>query len=140
MEGIDLESLHAKLLVGNLDPKEVTQATKYQKTAFPQGIPECGADALRFTLVSYITGGGDINFNISVMHAYRRFCNKIYQASRFVLGKLPSGFVPNPIVTVTGNESLAERWVLHRFNVAAAAIDKALKAREFSKSTQIAFQ
>ena len=138
MEGIDLESLHAKLLVGNLDPKEVAQATKYQKTAFPQGIPECGADALRFTLISYTTGGGDINFDIKVMHAYRRFCNKIYQASRYVLGKLPSGFVPNATVTVTGKESVAERWILHRFNAAAAAMDEVLKAREFSKSTQIA--
>lgn len=140
MDGIDLESLHAKLLVGNLDPKEITQATKYQKTAFPQGIPECGADALRFTLVSYTTGGGDINFDIKVMHAYRRFCNKIYQASRYVVGKLISGFVPNASVTVTGKESLAERWILHRFNVAAAAMDETLKAREFSKSTQIAVQ
>ena len=140
MDGIELEALHAKLLVGNLDPKEVAQATKYQKTAFPQGIPECGADALRFTLISYTTGGGDINFDIKVMHAYRKFCNKIYQASRYVLGKLPAGFTPNAAVTLNGKGSLAERWILHRFNEAAAAMDEALEAREFSKSTQIAYQ
>ena len=57
MEGIELEALHAKLKTGNLDPRELVTATKYQKAAFPNGIPECGADALRFSLVSYTTGG-----------------------------------------------------------------------------------
>ncbi|PYH94790.1 valyl-tRNA synthetase mitochondrial precursor [Aspergillus ellipticus CBS 707.79] len=85
MEGIQLQTLHDKLLVGNLADKEVAAATKYQKKAFPKGIPECGADALRFALVSYTTGGGDIAFDIQVIHGYRRFCNKIYQATKFVL-------------------------------------------------------
>jgi valyl-tRNA synthetase len=57
MEGIPLQTLHDKLLLGNLADKEVAAATKYQKKAFPKGIPECGADALRFALVSYTTGG-----------------------------------------------------------------------------------
>ena len=57
MEGIELETLHEKLKGGNLDPKELATATKYQKSAFPDGIPECGADALRFSLISYTTGG-----------------------------------------------------------------------------------
>ena len=57
MEGIELQALHDKLLLGNLDPKELATATKFQKTAFPDGIPECGADALRFSLISYTTGG-----------------------------------------------------------------------------------
>lgn len=64
MEGIELQALNDKLLVGNLDPKELATATKFQKTAFPDGIPECGADALRFSLVSYTTGGRSF-FNIS---------------------------------------------------------------------------
>lgn len=57
MEGIELQALHNKLKVGNLDPKELATATKFQKTSFPDGIPECGADALRFSLVNYTTGG-----------------------------------------------------------------------------------
>lgn len=61
MEGIELQALHDKLLVGNLDPKELATATKFQKTAFPDGIPECGADALRFSLVSYTTGGMNVS-------------------------------------------------------------------------------
>ncbi|EAT76395.2 hypothetical protein SNOG_16211 [Parastagonospora nodorum SN15] len=57
MEGISLQALHAKLHVGNLDPKEIKTAERYQRTAFPQGIPECGADALRMALIGYTTGG-----------------------------------------------------------------------------------
>ena len=60
MEGIELQALHDKLKVGNLDPKELTTATKFQKASFPDGIPECGADALRFSLVSYTTGGKSV--------------------------------------------------------------------------------
>ena len=55
--GIALQALHDKLLVGNLDPKEVQTAKKFQLTSFPNGIPECGTDALRFSLINYTTGG-----------------------------------------------------------------------------------
>jgi valyl-tRNA synthetase len=136
---ISLEDLHSKLLLGNLEETEISKAKKYQKTAFPQGIPECGADALRFTLASYTTGGGDINFDIKVMHAYRRFCNKIWQASKYVLGRLPSNFVPEQARSST-NLSLAEKWILHRMNTAVRGVNEALEAREFSRSTQIAYQ
>ncbi|KAK1140967.1 Valine--tRNA ligase, mitochondrial [Aspergillus melleus] len=132
MEGIELNDLHAKLLLGNLADKEVAAATKYQKKAFPKGIPECGADALRFALVSYTTGGGDIAFDIQVIHAYRRFCNKIYQATKFVLGKLGEDFKPQATPSKTGRESLSERWILHKFNAAAKEMNDTLEQREFS--------
>jgi valyl-tRNA synthetase len=67
-KGISLDHLHEKLKQGNLDPKELAKATKYQKTAFPEGIPECGADAVRFALAIYTTGGGDINFDVKIIH------------------------------------------------------------------------
>ncbi|KAL2150011.1 hypothetical protein VTH82DRAFT_7687 [Thermothelomyces myriococcoides] len=139
ISGIDLESLHAKLLTGNLKEDEVERATKYQKTAFPGGIPECGADALRFTLLSYTTGGGDINFDIKVMHAYRRFCNKVWQASKYVLGKLPEDFIPASELNIPAL-SLPERWILHRMNAAVKGINEALEARQFSTSTKLAYQ
>ncbi len=139
INGIQLEGLHAKLLVGNLKEDEVERATKYQKTAFPDGIPECGADALRFTLLSYTTGGGDINFDIKVMHAYRRFCNKVWQASKYVLGKLPQDFVP---VSEINTEALSvpERWILYRMNSAVKGVNEALAARQFSTATKLTYQ
>lgn len=66
ISGIKLETLHEKLHQGNLHPNEVVKATKYQKTAFPDGIPQCGADALRFTMASASTGGGDINLEVKM--------------------------------------------------------------------------
>jgi len=87
-----------------------------------------------------ITVGGDINFDIKVMHGYRRFCNKIYQATKYVLGKLDKDFVPQKVAAKTGNESLSERWILHKFTVAAKEINQALTDREFSQATSIAYQ
>ncbi|KAF2417220.1 valyl-tRNA synthetase-like protein [Tothia fuscella] len=142
MEGITLDKLNDKLHAGNLDPKELVTATKYQKTAFPQGIPECGSDALRFSLIQYTTGGGDIAFDVKVMHGYRRFCNKIYQATKYVLGsfeKYDANFVPQDAAKKTGKESLPERWILSRFNNAVAGVNEALTDREFSRSTQILY-
>ncbi|KAL5320915.1 hypothetical protein ACEPPN_011725 [Leptodophora sp. 'Broadleaf-Isolate-01'] len=140
IEGCSLEDLHKKLLSGNLAPNEVERATKYQKTAFPEGIPQCGTDALRFALVSYSTGSGDILFDVKVIHAYRKFCNKIYQATKFVLGKLPADFVPNKTSKLTGMESLAELWILHKMTIAAKDINQAINEREFQKSTSVVYQ
>ncbi|PGH07743.1 valine-tRNA ligase [Polytolypa hystricis UAMH7299] len=140
MEGIKLNDLYDKLLTGNLADKEVAAASRYQKKAFPKGIPECGADALRFALVSYTTGGGDIAFDIQVIYGYRRFCNKIYQATKFVLGKLGDDFKPQATVTKTGRESLAERWILHKFNNAAKVANESLENREFSATANALYQ
>ncbi|KAL8297487.1 hypothetical protein RB597_006538 [Gaeumannomyces tritici] len=141
ISGIKLDNLHAKLLTGNLAPAEVEKATKYQKQAFPAGIPECGADALRFCMINYTTGGGDINFDIKVMHAFRRFSNKIWQASKYVLGKLENypDFVPREARKLGGRESLAELWILHKMNQATRGINNAFADREFMKSSQLVY-
>jgi valyl-tRNA synthetase len=133
--GIELEKLHDKLKTGNLAPAEVERATKYQKTAFPDGMPQCGTDALRFALVDYTSGGGDIAFDIKVIYGYRTFCNKILQATRYFLGLLPADFVPRKAGALTGKESLAERWILHNLTITAKEVNRNLAAREFSKST-----
>jgi valyl-tRNA synthetase len=140
IQGISLEDLHKKLLTGNLHPTEIEEATRYQKTAFPDGISQCGTDALRFSLISYTTGGGDIAFDIKVIYGYRKFCNKIYQATKYVLGKLDNDYVPQKTGKMTGKESLAEKWILHKFTTAAKEINKALEDREFMRSTTIVYQ
>ncbi|OAX81219.1 hypothetical protein ACJ72_04445 [Emergomyces africanus] len=140
IEGIELQALHDKLKQGNLAEKEIAAATRYQKKAFPKGIPECGTDALRFALVSYTTGGGDINFDIQVIYGYRRFCNKIYQATRYVLGKLGDDFTPQATASKTGKESLSERWILHKFNNAAKLANDNLESRDFSVVASALYQ
>ena len=69
----------------NLDPKELKQAIEGQKRDYPQGIPECGTDALRFALCAYTTQGRDINLDILRVQGYRFFCNKIWNATKFAL-------------------------------------------------------
>lgn len=139
MDGISLQKLNDQLRAGNLDPKELKTAEKYQKTAFPQGIPECGADALRMALIGYTTGGGDISFDVNVIHGYRRFCNKIYQATKYVLGRF-GDLTPRAKVEKSGKESLPERWILHKLTISAKRINEHLEAREFSLATQIAYK
>ncbi|GME83736.1 unnamed protein product [Ambrosiozyma monospora] len=94
ISGISLEDLHKQLLVGNLDPREVEKAKAGQKASYPNGIPECGTDALRFALCAYTTGGRDINLDILRVAGYRKFCNKIFQATKFVLMRLGDDYKP----------------------------------------------
>jgi valyl-tRNA synthetase len=90
-------------------------------------------------LVGYTTGGGDISFDVSVIHGYRRFCNKIYQATKYVLGRL-GDFQPRAQIEKGGKESLPERWILHKLTTSAKKINAHLEAREFSLATQVAYR
>lgn len=135
INGIPLQSLHDKLLVGNLDPRELKKAQEGQKLSYPNGIPECGTDALRFALCAYTTGGRDINLDILRVEGYRKFCNKIYQATKFVLGRLGSDFQPTAKIEISKDAALVERWILHKLNETAKTVNKTLEAREFSEAT-----
>ena len=74
----------------------MAKAEKGQKEDFPNGIPECGTDALRFALVAYTTQARDINLDIQRVHGYRTWCNKLYNAIRFAMMNLPKDFLPSP--------------------------------------------
>ncbi|KAG6041163.1 hypothetical protein E4U41_005801 [Claviceps citrina] len=141
ISGTELQALHDKLLSGNLAASEVKKATAYQKVAFPQGIPECGSDALRFGLIACCTTGGDLNLDVKVIHVYRRFCNKIWNACKYVVGKLETvkDFVPARQPALNGNESLSELWILGKMNHAAKAINEALEQRDFMKSANLVY-
>ncbi|KAJ7173456.1 tRNA synthetases class I-domain-containing protein [Mycena filopes] len=139
IEGLPLELLHEKLKEGNLDQKEILKATEGQKKDFPKGIPQCGTDALRFALCSYSGGGRDINLDILRVEGYRKFCNKIFNATKFAMLKLDESFVPEPTAKPSGNESLVERWILHKLNVAAAEVNTQLNERNFMLATTAAY-
>ena len=74
------------------------------------------------------------------MYGYRKFCNKIYQATKYVLGKLDADYVPSATSAMTGHESLAERWILRKYTIASKEINAALDNREFSDAAQTAYQ
>lgn len=75
-----------------------------------------------------------------MIYGYRRFCNKIYQATKYVLGKLGDDFKPQATVKKTGAESLAERWILHKLNTAAKIANEKLEQREFSDAAYALYQ
>ncbi|KAF8493570.1 valine-tRNA ligase [Gautieria morchelliformis] len=136
--GVPLERLHEQLLEGNLDEKEIQRAKQGQKKDFPKGIPQCGTDALRLALCAYSAGGRDINLDILRVEGYRKFCNKIWNATRFAMLKLDESFVPAPPIP-TGRESLVEKWILHKLNVAATEINRQLADRNFMLATSAAY-
>lgn len=85
ISGISLENLNKQLYDSNLDPKEISKAVAGQKQDYPNGIPECGADAMRFALCSYNLQSRDINLDILRVQGYRFFCNKLWNAVKFAL-------------------------------------------------------
>ena len=121
IQGLPLEKLHEKLYEGNLDAQEIEKAKSGQKKDFPKGIPQCGTDALRFALCAYSGGGNtrffpflitcsvpltveipgrDINLEILRVEGYRKFCNKIFNATKFAMLKLDETFKPESIPKV----------------------------------------
>ncbi|KAL1916953.1 uncharacterized protein VTP21DRAFT_5150 [Calcarisporiella thermophila] len=135
IEGISLEQLHEKLLQGNLDPREIQKAKAGQKADFPKGIPECGTDALRFALCAYTATSLNINLDILRVEGYRKFCNKLWNATRFALMRLGEKFEPLPAAGLTGRESLVERWVLAKLNRAVKETNRALSEKNFMAAT-----
>ena len=135
IQGISLKDLHAQLRVGNLAAAEIKKAESGQKESYPNGIPECGTDALRFALCAYTTGGRDINLDVLRIEGYRKFCNKIYNATKFALMRLGPDFQPATLATPSGKEALVEKWILHKFTVTAKTVNEALERKDFLNST-----
>lgn len=138
--GISLADLHKKLEEGNLDPREIERAKAGQKEDFPNGIPQCGTDAMRFALLAYTSGGSDINLDILRVEGYRKWCNKLWNATRFALMKLGNYYKPRADIALTGKESLADKWILSKLNQCIRKTNENLDQFNFMQATTSLYQ
>ncbi|CAD7088868.1 unnamed protein product [Hermetia illucens] len=136
--GISLEGLHAQLYNSNLDPKEIDKAKAGQKLDYPNGIPECGTDAMRFALCAYLTQGRDINLDILRVQGYRFFCNKLWNATRFALMYF-SGDERYSTITLSGNENNMDVWILSRLAAAVDTCNTGFKNYDFAAITNACY-
>ncbi len=130
IDGISLEALLAKSTAGLLRAEHKEKAYKYVRQHFPQGIPAFGTDALRFTFASLATFARTLNFDLGRCEGYRNFCNKLWNASRFVLMNC-EGRDTGVHEALPVELSVADRWIVSRLQRAEQAVRAALDDYRF---------
>ena len=111
IDGIDTESLVAKRTANLTQPKMASRIEKLTRKDFPEGIAAYGTDALRFTFCALATTGRDVRFDVSRVDGYRNFCNKLWNASKFVLMNAADDDLLN---TAAPSNQVIDRWIISK--------------------------
>ena len=162
IDGIDLASLVAKRTSGMMQPQLAQRIEQSTRKSYPEGIPAYGTDALRFTFAALAATGRDIKLDGGRIEGYRNFCNKLWNASRFVLMNVSSDTKrgaqgtsegPNPglasvdsadlIADLCSDDyerSVADRWILSRLQKAKQTVTEAIDNYRFDQAAQAIYE
>ncbi len=169
IDGIDLESLVAKRTTGLMNPKDAPKIEKQTRKEFPDGIPGFGTDSLRFTFAALAATGRDIKFDMGRIEGYRNFCNKLWNAARYVLmntegedcdagagaaGGTTAGMQeversrkPEPRMPGAAGKdggeaelSVADRWIISRLQQTETKVADAIEGYRFDHAAQAIYE
>ena len=138
IDGIQLDALVEKRISGMMQPHLAEKIARQTRKDFPDGIPALGTDALRFTFAALASTGRDINFDLSRIEGYRNFCNKLWNAARYVLMNTEG----EDCGQQGGDTELnaADRWILSRLQAVNQTVTDAIRSYRFDHAAQAIYE
>lgn len=138
IDGINLEGLVKKRTFGLMNPKQAEKIEKATRKEFPEGISSYGTDAVRFTFCALANTGRDIKFDLKRVEGYRNFCNKIWNATRFVLMNVEGQEIAQQAQPELWE--LPEQWIISRLQQAEAQVHQAFSTYRLDLAAQAIYE